>query len=125
MKTVEQVANRLVELCREQKYVQAVEELYAENSTSNEPAGTSNPVTKGYDAVRDNVVRFVENTRELTDLRISDPIIADNFFSITMKMNCRMEGVSFAMPMDEVCVYHVLDGKIVNEHFFHTVITAE
>lgn len=121
MNTVESVAYRLVELCREQKFVQAVEELYAENITSYEPAGSTNLVTKGFDAVRDNVVRFVENTLELNDLRISDPIIADNFFSITMKMNCKMEGMPAAMPMDEVCVYHVLDGKIANEHFFNTV----
>ncbi len=121
MKTVESVAYRLVELCREQKFEQAVKELYAENITSYDPAGSTNPVTKGYDAVRDNVVRFVEKTLELNDLRISDPIIADKFFSITMKMNCQMEGMPAAMPMDEVCVYHVLDGKIANEHFFHTV----
>lgn len=121
MNTVESVANRLVELCREQKFEQAVKELYAENITSYEPAGSSNPVTKGFDAVSANVTRFVQNTIELNDLRISDPIIADNFFSVTMKVNCKMEGMPAAMPMDEVCVYHVLDGKIVNEHFFHTV----
>jgi len=121
MNTVESVAYRLVELCREQKFEQAVKELYAENITSYEPAGSKNPVTKGFDAVSANVTRFVENTIELNDLRISDPIIADNFFSITMKMNCKMEGMPAAMPMDEVCVYHVLEVKIVNEHFYHTV----
>ena len=72
-----------------------------------------------------NVTRFVQNTLELNDLRISDPIIADNFFSITMKMNCKMVGMPAAMPMDEVCVYHELDGKIVNEYFFHMVFTEK
>ena len=34
-----QIARRLVELCRQKKYVQAIDELYADNATGREDHG--------------------------------------------------------------------------------------
>ena len=51
---------------------------------------------------------------------ISDPIVAENFFSCSMLMNVQMKGAPMAIDMDEVCVYTVNNGKIVREEFFYT-----
>lgn len=53
------------------------------------------------------------------DSNISDPLVADNFFSVTMTMDITMKGAP-RMIMEEVCVYGVKDGKIVLEHFYFT-----
>jgi hypothetical protein len=51
---------------------------------------------------------------------ISDPVVAENFFSINMLMHVDMKGVPHPIDMDEICVYQVKDGKIVLEQFFYT-----
>ena len=54
---------------------------------------------------------------------VSDPIVAENFFSLTMKMKVTLKGMSEPMNMDEICVYRVEDGKVVTEQFFYTPMT--
>lgn len=51
---------------------------------------------------------------------ISDPIVAENFFSCSMLMNVHFKGNPNAIDMDEICVYTVNNGKIVREEFFYT-----
>lgn len=123
--TVEQVANRLVELCREGKFSDAVNELYAKNIRSVEPRGAGEEVTNGFDNVAKKTQGFMEQMEQVNSLKISDPIVADNFFSVGFWMNAKLSSMPEAMQMDEVCVYHVLDGKIVEEQFFHTMPPQE
>jgi len=92
--TTQQVANNLVKLCREGKHKEAVQELYSPEIVSVEPEGTPNSV--------------------------SDPIVAEKYFSCSMLMNVQMKGAPVAIDMDEICVYTVNEGKIVREEFFHT-----
>lgn len=118
---IEDVANRLVTLCREGKFLEAVNELYATDIVSNEPEGSREQVTKGFDAVSRKTKDFMTSLEEMKHLEISEPLIADNFFSIAMKATAKLAGMPEAMPMDEICVYYVCDGKIQKEYFFHTV----
>jgi len=111
----------LVELCRQGKFEEAVKELYAPNIVSIEPNGSREQITKGFEAVSKKTRDFMEKLKEMNSNEISDPLVADNFFCVAMKINARLEGMPEAMQMDEICVYHVLDGKIVQENFFHTV----
>lgn len=115
---------RLTQLCREGKFMDAINELYAKDIVSIEPEGSRNQVTTGFEAVSKKTREFMETLEEMNSLQVSDPLVADNFFSISMKMNAKLKGMPEAMPMDEVCVYHVLNGKIVKENFFHTVPEA-
>lgn len=50
--TTQDVANRLVELCREGKNDQAIDELYAETIVSHEPPGSPVPHAEGIEVVR-------------------------------------------------------------------------
>lgn len=118
--TTHEVANRLVELCREDKYEQAVRELYSPEIVSVEPEGRPDRIVKGLAAIAEKGQKFEAMIEKMNTNVISDPISAENFFAITMKMNVQMKGVPVPVDMDEVCVYNVKNGKIVKEEFFYT-----
>jgi len=49
-------------------------------------------------------------------VEVSNPLVADNSFACTMKMDVTMKDGK-RMAMTELCTYHVKDGKIVSEEF--------
>ena len=118
--TTQEVANRLVTLCREGKHEQAVKELYAANIVSVEPEGMPDRMVKGLAAIAEKGAKFQSTVEKINSSFISDPIVAENFFSCTMLMNVQLKGVPVAVDMDEVCVYTVNNGEIVREEFFYT-----
>jgi len=118
--TTQEVANKLVELCRAGNYEQAVKDLYSPDIVSVEPEGRPDRIVKGLPGVIEKGIKFESMIEKVNSSFVSDPIVAENFFACTMKMNILMKGAPTAMDMDEVCVYTVNNGKIVKEEFFYT-----
>lgn len=119
--TTQEVANRLVQLCREGKYQECISELYSPDIVSIEPEGGSwDTKVQGLDALAKKGQDWKNMVEEFHSGEISDPIVAENFFSLTMKSKVTMKGMSEPINMDEVCVYRVEDGKVVTEQFFYT-----
>ena len=118
--TTQEIANRLVELCRLGKYEQTVKELYSPNIVSVEPEGVPNRIVKGLEAIAEKGKNFEARIERVNKSVITDPIVANNIFSCAMLMNVNMKGVPVPIDMDEICVYTVADGKIVKEEFFYT-----
>ena len=54
---------------------------------------------------------------ETHSVEISDPVIAGNSFSLTMRMDVTTKDKG-RMDMTELCVYRVKDGKIISEEFY-------
>lgn len=122
--TTKQVADRLVALCRQGKFVDAIKELYAPDVASTEPQRGPGPaLVKGFDAVLDKSVRFGNGIEEVFSNVISDPLVAENFFSVAMSMDLSMKGMG-RMKMEEIAVYQVRDGRIISDHFFYTPMPA-
>lgn len=119
--TTQEVANRLVALCREGKYEQVVKELYSPEIVSAEPEGVPNRIVKGLDAIAEKGKTFESKLEKINKSFISDPIVAENFFACTMLMNVQFKGAPGPIDMDEVCVYTVKNGKVVREEFFYTL----
>ena len=119
IKSTTEVAHRLIELCRQGKNMDAVHELYADNILSLEPKGSMNERAEGKEAVIAKETGFFTMVEEVHSSEVSDALVADNFFSVTMKMDMTVKGMG-RTRMDEVCVYEVKDGKIVFEEFFFT-----
>jgi uncharacterized surface protein with fasciclin (FAS1) repeats len=119
--TTQEVANQLVTLCRKGKYDQVYADLYAPGIVSIEPedAAWETKIT-GMDGIRQKGQQWQDMVEEVISSDISDPIVADHFFSITMKTKVKIKGMEDPYDMDEVCVYHVLEGKVVAEQFFYT-----
>jgi hypothetical protein len=117
--TTQEVANRLVELCRMGQFIEAIEELYHEDILSIEPEGNPIGTVSGIETVKQKTRQFNEMVEEHHGGEISDPMVAENFFSVSMKMDVTFKGAPRNV-MEEICVYNVQDGKIVKEQFFFT-----
>jgi ketosteroid isomerase-like protein len=117
----EQVAKRLVELCREGNYTQAQEELFAPDAVNIEMEGMpEGPMgsAKGLDAIKQKGRAFGEMLEAVHSNEVSDAVIAGNWFSVSAIMDATMKGRG-RVQMREICVYHVRDGKIDREQFFY------
>lgn len=116
--TTQEVADKLVQLCREGKNDQAIEELYAENVISKEPKGSDMELTEGKEAVKNKTLKWEESVEEIHTASCSDPIIADSHFAIVMNIDATYKAHG-RMAMSEICVYEVKDGKIAADEFFY------
>jgi len=123
--TTQEVATRLVELCRANKHQQAIEELYHPEIISVEPEGSPFGTIQGLAAIAEKGKQYEAMVESFNSSSVSDPIVAENFFSCNMLSNVNMKGVPVPVDMDEICVYTVKEGKIVKEQFFYTVPTQQ
>ncbi|HWA86154.1 MAG TPA: SnoaL-like domain-containing protein [Opitutus sp.] len=117
MKSAE-IARHLVELCRTGKWEQAQKELYADHAVSIEPQATPafEKETRGLKAIIEKGHKFTAMVEQMHGLTVSDPVVAENSFACTMRIDATMKGRG-RITMTELCVYDVKDGKIVAEQF--------
>ncbi|OQP53592.1 SnoaL-like domain-containing protein [Niastella populi] len=117
--TIEQIANRLVELCRKGDFESAQKELFANDAVSIEPYETPafEKETKGLPAILEKGNKFQDMVETMHKLEVSDPLIGTGAFACTMRMDVSMKDKQ-RWDMTEVCAYVVKDGKIVSEQFF-------
>jgi len=120
---VKDIANDLVALCRAGKFEEAIGKHYSPDVRSIEAHGEPKEV-QGLEALGVKGEQF-NKMFEVHSCEVSDPIIADNFFSCTMTLDSTHRESGQRMPMGEVCVYEVKDGKIVLEQFFYAPPPAE
>ncbi len=117
--TTQEIANRLVDLCRQGKNAEAYRELFAKHAVAVEPEHAQGPSrTEGLDALLEKGKQFQGIVKEVHSSHISDPQVAGNYFSLTMLLDASFQDGN-RMNMEEVCVYQVKDGKIVEERFFY------
>jgi hypothetical protein len=116
--TTQEIANRLVELCRTGQHEQAYKELFSQDAIAVEPEIAPVKETKGLEALLQKSNAFQEMVEAHHGGTVSEPIVAGNFFSVTMSMDITFKG-SPRHTEEEVCVYEVKDGKIVKEQFFY------
>lgn len=117
------IAARLVELCRQGKYEQAQDELYADDAVSIEMDGLQPEMardTRGLEAIREKGRQFNAGIEAMHGGSVGDPIVTGNWFSLVMTMDATFKERG-RVDMREICVYQVRDGKIVREQFFYDV----
>ncbi|MDE2055527.1 MAG: nuclear transport factor 2 family protein [Xanthomonadaceae bacterium] len=117
----EQIAKRLVELCRKGEYEQAQRELYAQDAVSIEmpgaPAGALGDA-KGLEAIYEKGRQWAAGVEAVHASNTSNPIVAGNWFSVAFSMDMTFKGRG-RMQIEEIGVYHVRDGKVASEQFFY------
>lgn len=116
--TTQQIADRLVELCRKADFEAAQKELFADDASSHEPEASEvfEKDTYGLQAIIEKGHKFEDITQEIHKLEVSEPIVATHSFALIMRMDMTMKGKD-RMDMSELCVYNVKDGKIISETF--------
>lgn len=117
--TVSEIAQRLTALCREGKYDVAQKELYSDEAESIEPVESKGlGSVKGLDAIIEKGHHFQSMVEAVHSSTVSDPIVAGNTFAVAAILDITMKGMG-RIPMEELAVYEVKDGKIVREQFFY------
>ena len=117
--TTQDIAHRLVDLCRQWKNKKAYEELYADHAIAIEPdyPYILHQRTEGKKALIKKNIEFVSLMEEFHGTRVSDPVIAGNYFSVSMTLDVTLKGQG-RQHMNEICIYQVEKGKIISEQFF-------
>lgn len=121
--TTQEVANQLVQMCREAKYEEIYQTLFSPEILSKEPEGAMWLEARGLEQLAEKGKNWNEMVDEFIEGTVSDPIVAGDHFACTMKSKVKFKGAPEAVDMDEVCVYKVENGKVVLEQFFYTPMT--
>jgi ketosteroid isomerase-like protein len=114
----EEVAKKVVELCRKEAWYDALNQLYAKDIVSVEARSMDggSPETRGIDGVRGKVDWWVNNV-ELHSSKVSGPFVAHDRFVVQFDIDFTEKKSKKRMQMSEVGVYTVKDGKIIREEF--------
>jgi len=114
-----EIADRLVELCRQGQYEAAQTELFAADAQSIEPPGAQMPNVTGLAAIQEKGRHFMAGIEAFHGTTVSDAVVAGDHFSLAMALDITMRGAG-RMQMEEICVYRVAAGKIASEQFFYS-----
>ena len=116
MSKIKHIAERLVALCREQKFVEAYRELYGEEAESIDPQFSLMPPARGLITLIEREKQFLAKAT-IHKVEVSEPLIAGNHFAVRIYMDFNIEERGNKV-VDELAVYHVKGGKIVRQQFF-------
>ena len=114
----EEVANKLVELCRKGKFREAMESLYAQDIVSVEAHEMENMPAemRGLDQVRGKTDWWEQNM-EVHNAKIGGPFVARDKFVVQFDIDVTEKTSKKRMQMSEVGIYTVKNGKISREEF--------
>jgi len=116
MPDIHKIADRLVTLCREQKFIEAYRELYGEEAESIDPMYMIMPPAKGLITLIEREKQFLAKAT-IHHIEVSEPLIAGKHFAVHIHMDFTIEDRGRKI-IDELAVYHVKSGKIVRQQFF-------
>ena len=116
--TNQEVANRLVSLLKEGKFMDVYNELFHENAQHNEPQSENFPHLKSRQAIIEKDEAMSEHIAGAGGLEVGDAIVSKSYIAIPFKMTVELKDGN-KMPMDEIIVYKVENGKILSEQFFY------
>jgi hypothetical protein len=118
--TTQEVANRLVELVAQGQYETAQNELYHTDAVSIEPEGSQGAGTvKGLEAIKEKGKGWQAMVEAFHGGSVDGPLVSGNWFTIVLHMDITYKGMP-RMNDSEICLYNVVDGKIISEQFFYS-----
>lgn len=119
--TTQEVADKLVKLCKEQKLEEAME-LYSPDIVSLEagaPPGQSRE-SKGIAAVKAKGEWWAAN-HDVHSMSVEGPLVAGPYFAVTFQFDVTLKAKNQRFKLEEIALYKVADGQIIHEEFFYSV----
>jgi hypothetical protein len=118
--TTQEVANKLVEMCKAQQFIDAINTLYADEVVSIEPVAAEGHPRElaGKEAALGKTQWWLDN-HEVHSGAIEGPFVGEHQFSMLMEVDTTFKPDGTRRTMREMCLYEVADGKIVREEFFY------
>ncbi|AQS95147.1 hypothetical protein BXQ17_14140 [Polaribacter sp. BM10] len=116
-----EVAQKWKQMCEQGKNLECITELYADNVVSKEMPGVPHgEIVSGKQNVMEKSKQWLEDVVEFHSNEISEPLVADKHFTSKMNFDVTFKSKG-RQQMEEVCVFEVQEGKIVNEQFFYSM----
>ena len=114
------IANELIAGCRENRTMENLPKLYADDAVSVEAMDDGNGrEAHGLDAIKGKH-EWWDSTFDFLSGDISDPMPhGDDRFAVIFEMQVKHKESGEVSDMKEVALYTVADGKIVREEFFY------
>lgn len=113
--TTRQIALRLIELSKVQKFSQARKELYSNDVVCIE--ANSKPI-KGLNALSEKEKHWHSSIEKIHGITISKPLVNGNFFTIAFTWDVTYK-VKKRGGWKEIAVFEVKDQKVVLEKFYY------
>lgn len=119
--TTKEVADKLVHLCSQGKFDDAMS-LYSPEIVSIEPSAPpgQSRESKGIAAVKAKAEWWNAN-HEVHSAKVGGPLVAGPYFTVTFALDVTFKPEKRRFQMEEVALYKVADGKIVQEEFFYSM----
>ncbi len=119
--TVE-IGKKLVDYCKQNENLKAIDELYAKEIVSLEsmPSSEGTDKVQGIEAIRRKNQQWSEEM-DVHSMDIQGPFPLGDRFAVHFKFDATEIKTNRRMKMEEVGLYTVKDGKIVKEEFFYTM----
>lgn len=123
MKTME-IANKLAELCKQGKNMEALDTLFAQDVVSVEALAMPDAPqeAKGLAALKGKNEGWLAN-HEIHSASVTGPWPHGDRFVVGFQYDVTNKPSGKRMQMDEVGLYTVRNGKIAREEFFYDVGT--
>jgi len=114
----EEVAKKLVDLCRNGEWMKAVDELYSKDIVSVESQEMENMPAemRGIDQVRGKT-EWWEKNMQVHSAKVGGPFVAGDTFVVQFDVDVTDKASNKRMQMSEVGIYKVKDGKVAREEF--------
>jgi len=118
--SVSDVANGLVNLCREGKFMDAISQYYSDDIVSVEPVGNEQMPAEmsRIEAIRGKNQWWTDN-HEVHGLEVARPYVSDDGFAVRFTIDATPKMTGQRVKMVEAAFYTVSDGKIVREEFYY------
>lgn len=118
--TTAEIGNRLVSLCRDSRFVDAVDELYGDHTVSVEAAdfqGMGREMS-GKPAIRAKNQMWLE-ANQVHEIKVTGPFVSPEKFAVLFHFDWTRKATGERVRMAETAVYTVENGKIVREEFLY------
>ena len=119
--TTQQIADRLVELCRIGQSDTAYRELFAQDASSHEMPGVPGGSAHGLEAILAKAEAWDKDVEEIMRFEATDPLVYGHLFSVGMGIQLKKKDGTTTPFEQEICVYETRDGKIVSERFIYSM----
>lgn len=120
--TTQEIANKWVELVRAHKDEEAMTELYApeiESIENNAMQGTKE-THNGFEGKAKKNKMWHEMIKEMHEVRVSDPVVADRAFACSIFMDVTYNDENLGrQALTELAVLEIKDGKIIHEEYIY------
>ena len=119
--TTQEIATRLVELVGKGEFQTCYQELYSPEIISIEADGST---VNGFEGIQAKGKEWNAGIETFHGSSIGEAVVSGNYFALPMSMTITYKGATEPVKFQEICLYHVNDGKIVKEQFFYDAPTT-